>query len=68
MTTEQFEKAKRIDNNIMVLENRQSLIKKIHSQILRNEVDPDEILQLLTDYSELVRFTIDKEKKEFEEI
>ena len=68
MTKEQFETAKRINNNITVLENRKSLIKKIHSQILQNVVDTDEILEMLKDYSELVNFAIDRENKEFEKI
>lgn len=68
MTKEQFENAKKIDNNITVLENRKSLIKRVESQILRNEVDTDDTLQILKDYYELIIFTIEKETKEFEKL
>ncbi|MGE8528491.1 hypothetical protein [Chryseobacterium rhizosphaerae] len=68
MTKEIFEKAKNIDNNITVLDKRKALIKKVHSQLLRNEIDTDDMDQMLKDYMELVNFNIDKETKEFNEL
>lgn len=68
MTKEIFEKAKNIDNNITVLDKRKALIKKVHSQLLRNEIDTDDMDQMLKDYMELVNFNIDKETKEFNKL
>ncbi|WP_284460656.1 hypothetical protein [Chryseobacterium sp.] len=68
MTKETFEKAKKIDDNIATLYNRKALIKRVHSQLLRNEVDTEDVDQMLKDYMELVNFAIEKETKEFNEL
>lgn len=68
MTKEIYEKAKNIDNNITVLNNRKDLIKRVHSQLLRNEIDTDDVDQMLKDYMELINFVIEKETKEFNEL
>ncbi|MCC3214989.1 hypothetical protein LIV57_06865 [Chryseobacterium sp. X308] len=68
MTKETFEKAKKIDNNIKVLNERKDLLKKVHNQLLINDIDKDDAHKLLTDYMELINFSIDKESKEFNEL
>ncbi|WFB67030.1 hypothetical protein [Chryseobacterium sp. WX] len=68
MTKETFEKAKKIYNNIKVLAERKDLVKKVHDQLLRNEVDTDDAHEVLRDYMELINFSIEKETKEFNEL
>lgn len=68
MTKEIFEKAKKIDNNISVLNERKELLKKVHNQLLINDIDKDDAHKLLNDYMELINFSIDKETKEFNEL
>lgn len=68
MTKETFEKAKNIDNNIKVLDERKDLVKKVHNQLLRNEVDTDDAHKVLQHYMELINFSIEKETKEFNEL